>query len=92
VALAPGQKWNPDEKIRFGKSRENVKRPGTVWVLNASGIPEPRQIVLGITDGSFTEIISGDLKEREGVIIGDSTAPTPTTAPPAARFGPFGPR
>ena len=92
VALAPGQKWDPAGKLRFGKPQRRVERPAVAWVLNAEKKPEFRRIVLGITDGSFTEVISGELKEGDSVIIGDTTA-APTTAPRSGGgFGPFGPR
>jgi HlyD family secretion protein len=94
VALAPGQKWDPAGKIRFSRPQQNVRRPAVAWVLNAAGAPEPRHIVLGITDGSFTEVVSGDVNEGDAIIIGDSTA-APAASTPARQgggFGPFGPR
>ena len=88
--LAPGQKWDPSDKIKFVQPRRTVQRPGVVFVLNADRKPEPRKIVLGITDGSATEIVSGDLKSGDAVIIGDS-AQAANTAPSAGPgFGPFG--
>jgi HlyD family secretion protein len=91
IALAPGQKWDPADKIRFGKPQGRVERAGVVWVLNA-GKPEARPVRVGITDGAFTEVISGSLNEGDAVIVGDSSAPTPSTAPRTGGFGPFGPR
>ncbi len=73
VHLAPGQKWNPAEKIRFLGPKKKVERPGVVWVLNAEQKPESRQLVLGITDGASSEILSGDIKLGDQVIIGDSS-------------------
>jgi len=41
-----------------------------VWVLGgADKTPQPRRIQIGITDGSFTEILQGDLKEGDEVIV-----------------------
>lgn len=37
-----------------------------------NNIPAPINIVTGITDGNYTEIISGDLKEGDELIIGDT--------------------
>ena len=71
--LAPGQMWNPADKILFPKQRERNARPGIVWVLGAQNKPEPRHILLGITDGKSTQVISGELKETDAVIVGDST-------------------
>jgi HlyD family secretion protein len=88
VALAPGQLWNPAEKLRFPEPREISRvRPAIVWVLNAQKKPEPRRILLGITDGVYTEVISGEVKEGDLVIIGDtSQAPAQQSGPPS----PFG--
>jgi HlyD family secretion protein len=48
---------------------EAVKR--TVYVLEA-GKPAPRQVTTGITDGRVTEIIGGDLKEGDNLIVSAS--------------------
>src|SRR5262249_35391804 len=61
--LAPGQKWNPSEKIRFAAARRQVQRPGIVFVLDALQKPQPKKLLLGITDGSATEVISGEIKK-----------------------------
>jgi HlyD family secretion protein len=47
---------------------------GRVFVLNPKGQPTLVQLQLGITDGRVTEVLSGDLKEGQPVIIG-SAAP-----------------
>ncbi|MFI5304306.1 MAG: efflux RND transporter periplasmic adaptor subunit [Nitrospiria bacterium] len=51
-----------------------------VWILEGQNL-QSVQIVSGITDGNYTEIVSGDLKEYQQVIVeaikpGRSTAPT----------------
>jgi HlyD family secretion protein len=51
-----------------------------VWVLKDNK-PQPRRIRIGITDGTYTEVVSGSLAEGDQVIIntlasgGQSTAP-----------------
>ncbi len=64
-----------------------------VWVLNAEGKPTPVEIATGISDGSFTEVISGNLREGQEVIIeaGGINAKPPTTGsttgpPPGMRL------
>jgi HlyD family secretion protein len=47
-------------------------RPGTVWVSDQLGSLSPVPIVLGITDGSFTEVLEGDLKEGQEVVVSAS--------------------
>lgn len=73
ATLAPGQKWDPSQKIKFVPAKRTVQRPGVVFVLDPQNNPQPRQIVAGITDGSTTEVISGGLTPGDAVIIGDST-------------------
>jgi HlyD family secretion protein len=55
-------------------SQTEQRKPGTVWVLSADGKPTPVSIVLGITDGSFSEVMSGDLKEGGEVIVEETSA------------------
>jgi len=43
-----------------------------VWVLGPDKKPQKRFIQLGITDGSSTEILQGDLKEGDVVIVGQN--------------------
>jgi HlyD family secretion protein len=90
--LAPGQKWNPADKIKMVPPRRVTQRPGLVYVLNAQQKPEPRLAVLGITDGSLTEIVSGDLMQGDPVIIGDTMQGGGTPPPAFTPFAGFGPR
>lgn len=41
----------------------------TVYVLNSARIPEARKIQVGISDGLYTEVVSGDLREGDAVIL-----------------------
>ena len=88
VHLAPGQKWDPAEKIRTAPPRRTFERPAIVYVLNAVQQPEPRRIMLGITDGTATEVTSGDLQEGDAIVIGDGTqaAAAPAQGPPIPAF------
>src|SRR5262245_61739293 len=40
-----------------------------VWVLGPDNKPQPRKVKLGITDGTSTEVVEGDLKEGEIIIV-----------------------
>jgi HlyD family secretion protein len=53
---------------RWKDGREAV-RPAVVWVLGKTGVPESRTVRIGLADDQFTEIVGGDLKEGEPVII-----------------------
>ncbi|MBZ5631710.1 MAG: efflux RND transporter periplasmic adaptor subunit [Acidobacteriia bacterium] len=44
----------------------------TVYVLNNAGMPEARRIQVGISDGLYTEVVSGDLREGDAVILSES--------------------
>jgi HlyD family secretion protein len=68
-------KGNPPQKAsEKGKSSEGDQgRPGKVWVLSKGGKPTPVSIVLGITDGTFSEVMSGDLQEGMEVIVEETS-------------------
>lgn len=60
---------------------------GTVWVLNAAGTPQAVNVRLGISDGSFTELLGGELKEGAEVIVGSGATARAETKSAAPRFG-----
>jgi len=69
------------------ESSQSERKPGRVWILSPDRKPTPVSIVLGITDGTFSEVISGDLREGGEVIVeetsgkkatGQGTAPQPS--------------
>lgn len=55
-----------------GQRTATVGRGGTqtVYVKAADGTPQPVQIVTGDTNGTMTEVLSGDLKPGQDVITG----------------------
>ncbi|MDI6725671.1 MAG: efflux RND transporter periplasmic adaptor subunit [Smithellaceae bacterium] len=61
----PGERKGPPGERRGGPSAE---RGQGVWVLE-NGTPKRVKIVTGITDGNYTEVTSGDLREGQDVII-----------------------
>jgi HlyD family secretion protein len=71
TVLAPGQMWDPNDKIHFPEAAPPTGRPALVWVLGPDGKPKPVRVMIGITDGANTQILSGDIHEGEQVIIGD---------------------
>jgi len=40
-------------------------------VLNSTGMPEARKIRIGISDGLYTEVVSGDLQEGDAVVLSE---------------------
>lgn len=81
---------NADQLKRYealaAEQRGVVTTRGTVWVVDGAGRPKAIQVRLGISDGSFTELLGGELKEGDAVIIGGgaSKAETKGNVP---RFG-----
>jgi HlyD family secretion protein len=72
----------PDSIVRAaGRRQENGS---TVWILDQDGKPKPVKVKLGITDGNFTAVDGGDLKEGARVIVG-STIKTPSGNPSGPR-------
>jgi HlyD family secretion protein len=55
---------------------------GRVWVLDAKGKPAAVALTLGITDGSWTEVIAGDVTQGTPVIVGLRPGAAPATPPP----------
>ena len=60
-----------------------------VWVLAAEGKPAPVDITTGISDGSYTEVVSGGLKEGQEVIVeslaGNNKAASSATTQPSLK-------
>ena len=50
------------------------QRPGRVWTLSPEGKPVPVSLVLGITNGTSSEVVSGDLQEGTEVIVEETSA------------------
>lgn len=72
-----------------GEEGKSQAAQGTVYVLEA-GTPTRRRVRLGATDGRFTEILGGELKEGDKVVVGVDTGGGDAKAPPSARSAPGG--
>jgi HlyD family secretion protein len=48
--------------------------PARVYVLGADGKPQPAPIVIGTSDGSYSEVLQGPLKPGQDVVIGQGPA------------------
>jgi HlyD family secretion protein len=99
-----GGGMSPEERAaRFGNRTPGVggvagalgappaarKRPQTVYVLGADNKLAPVEIRTGITDGHFTQVVSGDLKPGDNVVIGLATSKVDSNGPPGSA-GPMG--
>jgi HlyD family secretion protein len=63
-----------------GMRRGGDQRSQTVYVLQPDKKMKPITVRTGITDGSFTEVVSGDLKEGDMVVTGMEGGATATTS------------
>jgi HlyD family secretion protein len=51
-----------------------------VWVMGADGKPESRRIKIGLSDGSSTEVVEGDLHEGDVVVTGQNVTASSTSS------------
>jgi len=63
---------------------------GQVWILEDSGKIRPIPIRTGITDNSYTALVSGELKEGMKIILGTGTGTTAGNQQTQFRGGPGG--
>jgi HlyD family secretion protein len=64
-----------------------------VWVLGQDGKPQRRRITVGLSDGSATEVVDGELNEGDMVITGQqvsSTSRSTNSTPPGFGGAPRG--
>jgi HlyD family secretion protein len=68
----------PEQMEKFRKLREQRgagaanSRRGTLWTLDR-GVPKAHEVRLGVADDRFTELVEGDLKEGDEVIVRSRT-------------------
>ncbi len=77
---------------RGGRVREeSLPEQRTVYVMTEPGILHARNVVLGITDGSWTEVLGPGLQEGESVVTGIQTATESANRARATGTSPFMP-
>ncbi|KPF69565.1 hypothetical protein IP69_10765, partial [Bosea sp. AAP35] len=84
--LDPERKAKFEAMMQEGRAAPQQGMPGRVYVLSDNGQPKAVPVMLGPTDGAYTELVSGDLKDGQAIIIGGgpraAAAPAPTGGPP----------
>lgn len=81
---------------RGGPGNRNQSRGPRVWTIARDGKLAPVALRLGITDGTSTEVVSGDIREGQEIVVGlvptagATTQATPLGGVPSA--GPMGRR
>jgi len=82
--LSPEQR---EKYVRFAAAQEGLSPlRGKVYVAAEKDKPQPVDLVLGISDGTFTEVVSGDLNNGQQVIIGLNPTASKTSGRAAKRF------
>ena len=89
AAILTAEQREKYDEIR-GTSSEAGPRRATVYVIGPNGEPKAVRIMVGITDGTNTELVSGEIKQGDQVIVSADAKgrSTPGTTPsPGRRFG-----
>ena len=74
-----------------GRGGATGSGPGrSLWVVR-DGRPTPTQVTIGVSDGTFTEIVSGPLQAGDAVLTGVEAAPAGGARPASPAAGPGGP-
>ncbi|MGE5256007.1 MAG: efflux RND transporter periplasmic adaptor subunit [Hyphomicrobiales bacterium] len=81
----------PEQQEKFRRlsaaHESNPTTRGRVYVPGENGQPAAVDIVLGLSDGTFTEVVSGDLMAGQEVIIGSQPAGQKPSGRAPTRFG-----
>lgn len=79
----------PNAALRFKPAdieRDNSKERGPgVWIIEKDK-PKRIRVKIGISDGSYTELIEGEVKENVELIVESLTKPRQQSAPGGPRF------
>jgi HlyD family secretion protein len=84
AATQPGDGSNAQQqgaRAQFARATEPVL-PGQlrrVWVMGADGKPQPRRIKVGLSDGSATEVVEGELHEGDVIVTGQNVTSSAST-------------
>jgi HlyD family secretion protein len=68
--LTPEQQALYDQSTAARGAAGGGGTPGRVWIVGPDGAPKQVNVTLGLSDGSSTEILRGDLKDGQDVIVG----------------------
>jgi HlyD family secretion protein len=87
-ALDPERKAKYEQIVAENRStRGQVGSPGRVYVTDEKGDLRTVNLRTGVTDGTYTEVLSGDIAEGQSVVIGggSKSEPAGSTGSPAPR-------
>jgi HlyD family secretion protein len=60
--------------------------PARVFVLGPDGKPKAMPIFVGVTDGTYSQVLQGDLQPGQEIVIGQASAPPRSGAAPRLRL------
>jgi HlyD family secretion protein len=70
-AVSSGQDASQRKVISGSSQTDSLAGTSTViYVKSSRGIPEPRRVRVGLNDGTYAEILSGELSPGDSVIVG----------------------
>jgi HlyD family secretion protein len=74
----------------LGQGGQRPKRPQTIYIMGEDKKLKPAQIRTGISDGRYTEIVEGDVKPGDLVVVGLATSKVEGPAAFGGQAGPGG--
>lgn len=74
IEMKLGLRPTPEAITGWSPVRDNPPGAQVVWVLGANNQLRPVRVELGITDGTTSELLAGDLKARDVVVTGQNEA------------------
>ncbi len=85
--LTPDQRGKYDQQVaEQAGGRAGAGTSGRVFLLDPDGKPKAVTVQLGISDGNFTEIAGGDVKDGQDVITGAGERPGAARPPGGPRL------
>lgn len=82
---------SPEQKSKYadmlGAASDGGPRRASVYVLGPNAEPKAVQVMVGITDGTNTELASGEIKAGDQVIVGADVRGRAGAQNPGRRFG-----
>jgi HlyD family secretion protein len=81
--LSPEQR---EKYVHFAAQEGISALRGKAYLVGEKSQPLPIELILGISDGTFTEVLSGDLNAGQQVIIGVNLSASKTSGRAAKRF------
>ena len=76
----------------MGGGGARQQKAQTVYILDTDKKLKPVQIRTGISDGRYTQVVSGDLKAGDPVVTGIATSKVDTSTQGSSNAGPMAPR